>query len=75
MSTEAPALRTLAHQDLLPAATLVLGSLSAAGYLAGYATAAGSNALIAAALVTVLGPLVGLKHIDRRARALEPGDA
>ncbi|MFC6757883.1 MULTISPECIES: hypothetical protein [Haloarcula] len=72
---DSPALRTLADRELLPETTLVLGSMGAAGWLAGYATAMGSSILAAASLVAVTGPLVGLKHVDNRARELEGSDA
>lgn len=75
MSSEAPALQTLLERELLPGTTLVLGSLSAVGYLAGYATATGSITLGVASAVAVTGPLVGLKYLDNRARELEGSDA
>lgn len=69
--SEAPALRTLVDAELLPETTIIFGSLAAAGWLAGFATATGSNVLIAVSLLNVIGPLVGLRYIDEQARQLE----
>lgn len=74
MSSEAPALRTLADPELLTETTLVVGSLSAGGYLAGYATATGSTILGVASAVGLTGPLVGLKYLETKAQELEAGE-
>ena len=70
-----PDLRTLADRDLLPVTTLVFASLAASGWLAGYAVSTGSTVVAVAALVAVMGPVSGLKHVENRARELEGSDA
>ena len=74
MSTE-PALRTLTHRDILPQTAMVTGSLMSATAFSVYALAAGQMGLFLVSLIALTGPLVGLKHVDNKARELEGSDA
>lgn len=59
---------------LLPKTALVLASLGAATLLATYAVARGSLPVLVMASVALAGPIIGLGHIDNRARELEATD-
>jgi len=74
VSNSETTLRKLSQPEILPRLSLVIASLAASGWLAGFAVRTGSDGLMLAALVAVLGPLVGLKYIDTKAQELDGDD-
>ncbi|MBX0323873.1 hypothetical protein EGH21_12615 [Halomicroarcula sp. F13] len=64
-------LATLTHPQIAPEAIATLTSLGAAAYIGAATAAAGQYALTGFAVLAVLGLLVALKRVDRRARYVE----
>lgn len=64
-------LATLTHPEVAPEAVATLTGLGAAAYIGAATAAAGQYSLAGFALLTVLGLLVALKRVDRRARVVE----
>ncbi|QIO23095.1 hypothetical protein [Haloarcula sp. JP-L23] len=64
-------LATLTHPQVAPEAVATLTSLGAAAYIGAATASAGQYALAGFAVLAVLGLLVALKRVDRRARMVE----